>query len=506
MNAVLLPQKRAAEVNDGKTCSKKPKQEVHPAQLLRTTSYFGRYLDHVTFLVGPKAVPFTVHTGVLIERCPAFADNVLGIEVVRDRAALDGRKVLLEQEEARIFWIFLVWLYTCELVPPPEELGVGIDGVDVRVLGLPRRFADDEDSNTTGSWNDEDLVDIYLFGRRLQIDNLTTVAISTLATENGRIVRTASIAAVRKAFGAGHWAKLMCDYLVDEAEWYADWGKSPRTEQTRDYPDEYISRIEQASRDSSSAAKQFKSWRNAPCRYHVHHGIQEQEHCSLLWSKTWPKRRYTAEIYDGLQSVGTILVGEARYPIVLHKGLISGQSKYFCSAFSGAFAERKTGRIELLKESLDAFLAMVDWVYTQEIRERTMEDRRLLQALAGPRVNAFGVPDAATDDMPDDAASNVDAFGSLGAKKICQGELIELYVLADRERDLANLPSDFFALVVGKMLKLRAQPEIRPVWRLKMCFYHEHTDNAEKTTCRHEWKGYQAQLKAKGTAMEPVKA
>ncbi|KAK6382453.1 hypothetical protein LTR65_010885 [Meristemomyces frigidus] len=108
-----------------------------------------------------------------------------------------------------------------------------------------------------------------------------------------------------------------------------------------------------------------------------------------------------------------------------------------------------------------------------------MEDRRLLQALAGPRVNAFGVPDAATDDMPDDAASN---------------------------RDLANLPSDFFALVVGKMLKLRAQPEIRPVWRLKMCFYHEHTDNAEKTTCRHEWKGYQAQLKAKGTAMEPVKA
>ncbi|KAK5114022.1 hypothetical protein LTR85_010328 [Meristemomyces frigidus] len=409
----------------------------------------GRYLDHVIFQVGPQAVPFMVHTGVLIERCPAFAESVMGATAIGDKVAFDGRKINLPDEEARIFWIFVVWLYTEELVPPLEDLGTDTEGIEARSHEPRLRFARKVWPGTE-LWDDEDLVDAYIFGRKHHMDSLSTLAVSTLAAENEKLQRTASLAAVCQAFGAGHWAKLLCDYLVDEADWRLVCDYCDRIEDASPFPPEYISRVEERELTKCNAPVSYNWWREAPCRYHIHHGLKEQERCALTWAEPGPDGRYNADVYEQLKDVGIVLVDAVAYPLVLHKGLISGQAEYFRRAFSGSFAEGKEAQIQLAEENLRIFLMMVDFVYTRIVREPTHEDRQALRALSDQRPETCHEPDsvmgetlgrtlvACSDPSPPTMAAEIRVTC---ARQTHQEELVELYILADR-RDVRLLRDD----------------------------------------------------------------
>lgn len=517
----------------------------------------------MTFVIGPQAVPFTIHAGFLVERCPAFAETCLGASCVRDTATIDGNRCVLAQESARTFWIFLVWLYTNKLVSPPEDLGCDTDGVEVRGRVPCARLADEFlRGQAQEGWIDEDLVDAYLFGRRHHIDALSTVAISTLAKESEGFSRTASLASVHKAFDAGHWAVLLCEYLVDEAEWRLDeqgWDQidDMSAEALSIFPHEYISRVQRAKPNPGSVPKSRSSWREAACRYHTHHGTKEQERCSHALGKRGLQNTHTSVMYRHLEHPGTVRLDADALPIVVHKGLISEHAAFFRGAFSGDFTEGKTGHVEVFEDDFITFLMMTNWLYTGKLHVPAAAQRQALATLDElyPKQLSY---------CGQDASNTGQRYSPPGSPEV---DLVMLYILADRREirrlrnevlnglifrrekgcsllssnfpliqvafislppsaklcsflideatwgwdeglahmdDLTHLPADFLGKVVQKMVQLRRERKLLPPWRQNLCVYHEHVDDAEKAACRERSKGYQAKLKQKGAAMEPV--
>ncbi|KAF2765759.1 hypothetical protein EJ03DRAFT_354547 [Teratosphaeria nubilosa] len=273
-----------------------------------------RYLDTFVCLVGPKAVPFTFHTGVVYARCPAFSETLLGAEYARGLEAANGKTYALEQESAQIFWISQVWLYTKELIPPPELLGRDVDGVDVRdhrgdhVRLLEK--ADEGGAARKPGWNDLDLVELYLFSRKHHVDVLANLCVGTLSAENARMSRTSSAAVVHRAWTGGYWSELLRDYLVFEAEHpLREQRPSHMLDAAAALPVQYIYRIRQSMSKAAWPPKPVEPPKNG-C-YHIHYGAAEQERCERTPSKVICGKRYGSDIYQMFAEVVTVFVDEA---------------------------------------------------------------------------------------------------------------------------------------------------------------------------------------------------
>ncbi|KAK4553263.1 hypothetical protein LTR86_009563 [Recurvomyces mirabilis] len=139
-------QNRKSSFQDRPTEKKQPMAE--PGNWLRQSAspLSVLFLDTIVFHVGPDSSPFTLHTGILIDRCPAFAEHCLGGDVVEERLAVNGRECELPSDAAVIFNIVLVWLYTDSLVLP--------EGPNSKYLDSIANAGDDSDSesDSDGDW------------------------------------------------------------------------------------------------------------------------------------------------------------------------------------------------------------------------------------------------------------------------------------------------------------------------------------------------------------------
>lgn len=113
----------------------------------------------------------------------------------------------LPTEDARIFSMFLAWVYNGVLVPPskhsPDSEKDGADETpSVRLISGKDRPV------LHSSWYDEDLVDLHLFSRWYHIFELANETLCQLAIQNHQNGRTTTALAVRKAFDAPSWQRI----------------------------------------------------------------------------------------------------------------------------------------------------------------------------------------------------------------------------------------------------------------------------------------------------------
>ncbi|KAK5690537.1 hypothetical protein LTR97_012090 [Elasticomyces elasticus] len=326
-----------------------------------------RYLYSITFKIGPQAVPFVVHAGVLFKQCPALAEAWLGAAVVNDMQTLEERERELPDEDARIFWVFMVWLYTNNLVVPSKDLGAGIDGVKERdSAAIALRLHQEPGKEIlpgTLQWSDDDLVELYIFCRRHHVDALGNLALSTLSVQNVQFGRTCSTTAVEAAVSAGHNAELLFKYMIDEANWRS--GDTPVGDDTWNNFDQHYTRLTKAALENDKLT--YASFRERPCRYHIHHGEDEQRLCTSLWMHKTSLSEGHPAIYEHLRETGTVFVGAKRLRLVLHKGLLLANANFFQGAFSGHFAESRSNVVELVEEDPAIFLLFVHWLYTGRV-------------------------------------------------------------------------------------------------------------------------------------------
>lgn len=395
---------------------------------------------------------FTVHAGVLIRQCPAFAESCLGSEALKSKSACHEKDIVLGREDARIFWIFVVWLYTSELVRPPEELGEYESGVEERKHEPVARLAE-EDMNVKEqeAWVDEDLVDLYLFSRSHHIDTLANLGLSTLAEQSEKLRRTTSLPAVQRAYDTGHWASMLRGILVEEAERRLARTKTPA--HRAQSPPDYLSDILKSQLDGSSPAKNYTTWHSAPCRYHIHHGTQEQQECAKVWQNGGPSGKRSTALYAMLDEPRTMLVGVNEVPIMVHKGLVEHHSPFFRGAFSGRFAEAQ-GTIKLPPEDGTVLLMTMHWLYTGTIRLPDAEERRWMRALMP--ADGDDTSEIAAVKL-EESAAETDALGGLiesgmhgSARSTQQDDLLMLYVTAHR-RQLQQLQD----AVMTRLVELR---------------------------------------------------
>ncbi|KAK3644358.1 hypothetical protein LTR56_005451 [Elasticomyces elasticus] len=526
------------------TSSKRPRAGTEQ-KYIPNDSVFGQYADAFTVRVGTPSVPFTIHTGLLARRCPAYAETLLGAQAVRKRCANQTNIPALPNESARTFWMFLVWLYTEKLIPPPVDLGKGISGVETRGGKVISRLKvkDQKTSRYAEAiWVEEDIVDIYVFGRRSHIDSLSNLALSELALHGLQLEVTASRTAVTKAFASGHWTSLLCNYLVDEATSFQG-GQTLALPETLHFPETYLDRIAEAKHNNSIPAPFLPD----PCRYHIHHGIGEQQLCS---ARLKPGRAVT---------IGNTVV----YEHLRETGLLLADADFFKGAFSGQFAEGKNDVVELNEEHPAAFLMFVHWLYTGELSPirpsgfkdlashghvgdptvqadvddvlldiirlgrlehrcdmlyylvlYSLADRRGVRELRNKVVDKF--IQCREEGWPLPSISMIRlAYNMLpGSSKLCLFLAHEVAWFWDDKthqnfRAVKKMSSEFLAIVLQQMIEVSRNTigNVGPAWRVNLCDYHEHQTDVEEATCKKMYKQSQEKLSAKrnqGTFHEEI--
>ncbi|KAK5743007.1 hypothetical protein LTR17_003020 [Elasticomyces elasticus] len=517
-----------------------------------------RYLHPISFKIGPQAVPFMVHAGVLFARCPALAEAWLGAAVMNEMQTLAGTERGLPDEDARIFWIFMVWLYTKDLVMPPKDLGSGISGVKERdgVAVAFRLHQEDTEILPGTIWSDNDLVELYIFCRRHHVDALANLALSTLAVQNNHLGRTCSATAIETALNARYNATLLIKYMIDEANWNirdtpVDDDKWSNFNTNYAYLAKHVPEHEKSK---------HTSFRERPCRYHTHHGEDEQQTCTALWMHKTAIGKGRPQMYEHLRETGTALVGANQLRLVLHKGLLLANAHFFQGAFSGHFAESSSNVVELIEEDPAIFLVFAHWLYTGRVsifsptiietlaalghvaggdasdegmsqrlvaasssryRGEMMQltllcglaDRREISRLRNKVVDKFIQGRESNWPLPDDALIKL-AFDVLPASShLCKYLAHEAAWFWNAQtvcdlQSLKDLPSAFLAVVVDCMVrKSRTTGEYKPSWRKSMCRYHDHASDMDAEACLKRNRDYQHELAAKtdsGTCHEKL--
>ncbi|KAF7192089.1 hypothetical protein HII31_06475 [Pseudocercospora fuligena] len=391
-------------------------QRVDPFVQLRQRSVFGRYLDTVQFLVGPDAQPFVLHIGLLIHRCPAFAQAVLPENIVAQRQDSADLKVHLEHQDARVFSIFSVWLYTRYLIRPPSANDRG-DCSTEGIAPEPRLVSGIEDKRNN-TWKDVDLVELYLFGQRYGIHKLANAAISALWAQNMRLRRSSSAPAVKKTLSAITGKGTLWQYFSEEAALQSKQWQVKIEERNDAFPARFIPCVRLELDKHNNLGFDHTQTIKAPCRYHTHEGIVEQPHCEKQQrAARKPGKKFSSEYYEFLQDVGTVLVGPSKTPFTVHRGLMSARSEYFRGAFEGQFAEGESGIIKLDEEDPIVLIMLLHVLY--ESLRRPDETDRNIQAQNGDNE----VRDLALDRYQEIQDAGIELW---------LDDLIDLYILCDR--------------------------------------------------------------------------
>ncbi|KAF7192087.1 hypothetical protein HII31_06473 [Pseudocercospora fuligena] len=387
-----------------------------------------------------QQTPFILHLGILRERCPKL------LEVLGQDASIHGDDAFeLVAEDERIFRMFQVWLYTGELIEPTADvLGKNEDEFAMQKRNAIRLVeGDSKEVERSIKWLDEDLIDLYLLGRRFKIETLRNDILNELWAEHNSLQCTTSFPAVKKAFEK---SQHLSQFLIHEAVYrlYADELNIP--DNAAEYPPEYVTGIlrqvlktHQAPRYSWSEMTVDDYWLRV-CQYHSNCGRSTTFACERRWAALQRQRSLNRSrkqaLYTRLSDIGTVVVGPEQVSFTVHITLISAFSEFFRGAFEGRFEEGRTGRVVLEDDSPAEFAMMVHWLYTGDVHVPSNDDYDFLDALE-----------------PHDGDTEAENGSSCGyppnpdhLKRRFQDSIVGLYILADK-RGVQRLKNDILTQI-----------------------------------------------------------
>ncbi|KAF2206554.1 hypothetical protein CERZMDRAFT_89179 [Cercospora zeae-maydis SCOH1-5] len=420
---------------------------------------FGAYQEVHTFVVGADAVPFTLHTNLLRERCPAFLDVLLQREAQTPPSPLTKSDTCLLGDispcpadlpwdlrtlRVALFRVFAAWLYTGQLVAPEEHVSKG-----QRATRLVAKAAH-KVVEPPGTWRDEDLIDVYLFASRHDLWELANLAITRLWKQNDQHCRTTALPAIERAFAAGAFGwddSLGCsgpnqkpyvmrlqDYLLFEG--------AHRLEDIKDswldlmltahlFPPPYNRALHARYHESPRVIEQRHHdlpqpfWEYEPCYFHCHEDKEVKKKCAArvalplpdaprAVSRSWPM--ISPSFHTLLRGTCTVLVGRGQVSFTLHKDLACHVSDYFKDAFADPWHAPPNDTIQLPHEQPRDFALFASWLYSAEISLPTLQEVRGTDGVSArpkaPKGKARVRPDddasQASQDSGGDVASESD--------------------------------------------------------------------------------------------------
>ncbi|GIZ49956.1 hypothetical protein CKM354_001297200 [Cercospora kikuchii] len=380
---------------------------------------FGAYQEVHTFVVGPEAVPFTLHTNLLRERCPTFLDELLQREgqvqpspAGKRETCLLGdispcptdRPLDLRTLRVTLFRVFATWLYTGQLVLPEEYASKPPQATRL-VAKAPHKVIE-----AAGTWRDEDLIDLYLFASRHELWELANLAITRLWKQNDQYCRTTALPAIERAFAAGAFGwddSLGCsgpnqkpyvmrlqDYLLFEGarrleDIKASWLDLMLT--THLFPPPYNRALHARYHESPRAIEKRHHdmpepfWEYEPCYFHCHEEKEEQKKCAARGALSLPDSPnvvprpspvVSPTFHTLLRGVCTVLVGRGQVSFTLHKELACHVSDFFRDTFGDAWHGPPNDTIQLPHEQPRDFALFASWLYSAEICLPTLQEVR----------------------------------------------------------------------------------------------------------------------------------
>ncbi|USW58230.1 Putative BTB/POZ domain-containing protein [Septoria linicola] len=382
---------------------------------------FGAYQELHTFEVGPGAIPFTLHTNLLRERCPSFCDELLrcGGDVETPRNTFQDTCLLgdispcpadrpfdIRSLSPGLFRVFSAWLYTGQLVLPDEHPPTSRPA---RRLVAKQAHKIVEGA---GSWRDEDLIDVYLFASRHELWELSNLAITRLWNQNDRHCRTTALPAIERAFAAGAFGwddslgssgpnqkpylMRLQDYLLFEG--------AHRLHDDKDswldllltahlFPAPYNRAVHSRYHESPRAIEQHHDnlpqpfWEYSPCYFHCHVSKEDQTLCkarcalplpdALTLGIEPPRPVVGPTIHKLLRGTCTVLLGRGQVPFTLHKELACYHSGFFNETFGDAWHGPPNDKVVLLREQPRDFALFASWLYSAEITLPTIQEERI---------------------------------------------------------------------------------------------------------------------------------
>ncbi|KXT02011.1 hypothetical protein AC578_6540 [Pseudocercospora eumusae] len=418
-----------------------PRKKSRPDDLRESNAAYARYLDTVTIYVGDEQIPFVLHLGILRERCPKL------LEVLGQDASIRGNDAFeLPAEEERTFRMFQVWLYTGELIEPTADvLGKSEEEFEAQKRDVTRLVVgDSKEAESSVKWLDEDLIDLYLLGRRFKLDTLCNNIINELWAEHNLMQCTTSLPAIKKAFAK---SQHLSQFLIHEADYRLSTDKLNIPDKVTEYPLEYVAGIlrqilerQQASRHGWSDMSVVDNYWQRVCRYHNNCMRGTVLGCEEHWIESWQQRKLNRSrkqaLYTRLSDVGTVVVGPEQVPFTVHIRLVSAFSEFFRGAFEGRFEEGRTGRVVLEDDSPAEFAMMLHWLYTGDVHVPSKDDYDFLDALE-PHVG---------DSEAEDGSSCVYPPNPDHLRGRFQDSLVGLYILADK-RGVQRLKNDILTQI-----------------------------------------------------------
>ena len=273
---------------------------------------------------------------------------------------MEGREVVLEEEDSTLFSILVAWLYTKSLVLPMTFAGFTSNASKAPAVRL---VAGKAPAFWETAWPDEILVDVYSLARCHGVHDLANCAMSTLMAQSTTYQRTASLRAVSKAFESRYVWRPLQVYLVDEASVRLIASPETGSEGWDLFPAGHTNRImRQISKPGTPL--DIKWFASDQCRYHLHEDETDRRECKAKGPNAKAGCcHWKDQVYSLLNDMGTVVVGsgDGAQTFAVHKELICRQSEYFRGAFRGGFVEDRTGIVSLDDEDPATFARFLEW-------------------------------------------------------------------------------------------------------------------------------------------------
>ena len=392
--------------------------------------------------------------------------------------------VLLPCDDAKAIPLFVVWLYTGALVPRSTTADASKSAdADRLVVGTPREPSEHRLSGYAVSeneladaraWDDADLVAVHVFARKYQVPGLEEYSLAMLLKVNERCNWSISKRATALAYTALPSDAQMNRYITqstfdlilcdgeDEGRW--------RLPDTDGWPARYVGdllreslgHVDQERYDyayDNTKYDYLEAWDSRHERRKLARRRKADGTCvDLVQVRDIGVRQEMKRLTISrsmFKETATVIVGAAKTPFVLHKGLACHYSDFFREAFQSRFLEAEIHLVRLEDEDVETFSDFLAWLYTGELDflpccapERTAED---LDELRGERAELVRSAWQADRSPSPEDLDRIDPLIRLPGSELTDEEwlleedqLVELYIFAERRgvRDLRDAVMD----------------------------------------------------------------
>ncbi|KAK5114028.1 hypothetical protein LTR85_010334 [Meristemomyces frigidus] len=357
---------------------------------------------------------------------------------------------------ARTISIFLVWLYTRQLMRPRDDDALPAEDhaaslADELCTGAKQRLyvEDIEYPHPEGYYmEDLDLVELAILAERYSIPALAVAALRELVQSGWSHGRSTTADAVNSAYAELPHGSFLIRFLIEDAHVNL-FGKSFPASSSA-FCTQYIADVlEQISLPRDHGTLFLHVGRTWEYQYYT---LTTCSNDVRRWSAPEYRWKFFPCPSSGLMGsqMCTILVGPRKQSFSVHRGYLCFHSKYFNTALTGGFIEATSGILSLDNESVRTFNHFLLWMYEGRVRIPPKRPHVHIGGDAQPschgriqvgveRMHDPGKPEASNDDPETKETQD--------EREWVRRNLIELYIFADR-RHIPALRNDIITKIV----------------------------------------------------------